>query len=395
MSTDRLNATVVGGGIAGLASAVSLAQAGWQVIVLERAPVFGEVGAGLAVTGNGMTALAALGVDDAVRAAGYQTFTAGFQDPGGRWLMRMPETSEARAVTTIWGLNRQRLHGALLAAAEAADGVELVTDVEVADVRPGAPGGEQAAVTWRASGSEHTVAADLVVAADGVRSAVRAQLFPGVRPRYSGSTSWRAVIPDTVSDGRLIEVWGPDAEFGSLRVTDTEIYWYGYFRHPEGASFADELTAAGERFATWAPWIRGMIAATPADRLMRHDVYHLGHGLPAYTRGRVVLVGDAAHAALPTAGQGAATALEDGLCVGRLIAAPVSASGGMTAALIAFDRARRPRCRQIARTAALIARIGPDLGGGWRQTARNTLLRLAPAGPLLKAGAPVVGWRAP
>jgi 2-polyprenyl-6-methoxyphenol hydroxylase-like FAD-dependent oxidoreductase len=63
-------AAVVGGGIAGLASAVSLAQAGWQVTVLERAPVFGEVGAGLAVTGNGMTALAALGLDRAVRAAG-------------------------------------------------------------------------------------------------------------------------------------------------------------------------------------------------------------------------------------------------------------------------------------------------------------------------------------
>jgi 2-polyprenyl-6-methoxyphenol hydroxylase-like FAD-dependent oxidoreductase len=396
VDTDRPTAIVAGGGIAGLASAVSLAQAGWQVTVLERAPVFGEVGAGLAVTGNGMTALAALGLDSAIRAAGFQTATAGFQDPSGRWLLRIPGTrSDLRAVTTIWGLNRQRLHAVLRHAAEAAGGVELVTGAEVVALQPGTPEGESAAVTWRTSSGAHTAGAELVVAADGVRSAVRAQLFPAVRPRYSGSTSWRAVIPDAVSDGRLVEVWGPGTEFGALRVSDTEIYWYGYFRHPEGAVFPDELAAAHERFATWAPWIRGLVAATPADRLMRHDVYHLAQRLPAYVCGRVVLVGDAAHAALPTAGQGAATALEDGVCVGRMIAAPVRAGGDMAAALTAFDRARRQRCQRIARTAAMIARIGPDLGGGRRQTVRNALLRLAPAGPLIKAGAPIVRWAPP
>jgi 2-polyprenyl-6-methoxyphenol hydroxylase-like FAD-dependent oxidoreductase len=87
-------------------------------------------------------------------------------------------------------------------------------------------------------------------------------------------------------------------------------------------------------------------------------------GRPAYARGRVVFAGDAAHAALPTAGQGAATALEDGVCVGRMIAAPTRAGGDLAAVLTAFDHARRPRCRQMARTAAMIARYGADLGGG-------------------------------
>lgn len=395
MAADGPTAAVVGGGIAGLASAVSLAQAGWQVTVLERARAFGEVGAGLAITGNGMTALAALGIDVAARSAGYQTVTAGFQDPSGHWLMRIPDRPGLRAVTTIWGLHRQRLHAVLRQAAEAADGVELVTGAEVVAVRPGTPGGEPAAVTWGTGNGASTVDAQLVVAADGVRSAVGAQLFPAARPRYSGSTSWRAVIPDSVSDGRLAEVWGPGTEFGALRVSGSEMYWYGYFRNPEGAVFADELGAARDRFAAWAPWIRGLVAATPADRLIRHDVYHLPQGLPAYVCGRVVFAGDAAHAALPTAGQGAATALEDGVCVGRIIAAPVRAGGDLAAALTAFDHARRPRCRQMARTAAMIARIGADLGGGWRQTVRNTLLRLAPAGPLVKAGAPIVRWTPP
>jgi 2-polyprenyl-6-methoxyphenol hydroxylase-like FAD-dependent oxidoreductase len=396
MGADELTATVVGGGIAGLASAVALAQAGWRVTVLERAAAFGEVGAGLATTGNGMTALAALGLSEAISRVAYQTSTAGMQDQAGRWIIRLRDTrSDPRAVTTIWGLQRQRLHGVLREAAEAAGGVELVTGAEVLSVKPGGPGGDRAVVTWRTAQAGHRAETALLVAADGVRSGVRAQLFPSAVARYSGSTSWRAIVPDTDSGDRLVEAWGPGTEFGSLRVSPAEIYWYGYFRNPEGTVFPDELAAARERFAGWAPWVRALVDATPAERLVRHDVYHLPGGLPAYAHGRVVFVGDAAHAMLPTAGQGAATALEDGLCVGRMVAAPVAAGGDLAAALAAFDGARRPRCRQIARTAIITARLGCDVGGGWRQTVRNAIFRRLPAASLVKAGAPVVRWTAP
>lgn len=392
---EQLTAIVAGGGIAGLASAVALAQAGWQATVLEAAPAFGEVGAGLGFTSNGMAALAALGVEEAVRAAGHLAPHAGYQDPEGRWLLQIPAgRDDLSAVTTICGVHRQRLHAALREAAEAA-GAEQVTGAEVTGVRPGAPGAEPATVAWRASTGEQTRQAALVVAADGVHSTVRAQLFPDVRPCYSGSTSWRAVIPDAAFDGRLIEVWGPGTEFGALRVSDSEIYWYGEFLHPEGAVFADEPAAARSRFAGWSPWIRTFVAATNASQLMRHDVCHLPGGCPSYTSGRVAIVGDAAHAMLPTMGQGAATALEDGVCVGRLIAAPVTAGGDLAASLAAFDGARRPRCRQLARQAILIARFGFELGPGWRQAARNALMRVIPAAPAFKAGARVTGWTAP
>jgi 2-polyprenyl-6-methoxyphenol hydroxylase-like FAD-dependent oxidoreductase len=388
-------AAVVGGGIAGLASAVSLAQAGWQATVLERAPEFGEVGAGLAITGNGVAALGAIGAADAVRAAGYQTSAAGYRDPGGRWLLQIPDAASLRSVTTIWGLHRQRLHAAVLQAARAAAGVELINGAEVTGVQPGQVRGGPARVTWRTGSVAHRLQAGLVVAADGVHSTVRAQLFPAARSRYSGSTCWRAVIPDTATDGRLVEVWGPGTEFGFLRVSDRELYWFGYFRHPEGASFGDELAAARERFAGWSPQIRAIVAATDADRLMRHDVYYLPGGLPTYVRGRVVMVGDAAHAALPTVGGGASTALEDGVCVGRLIAAPVSDGSDLGAALAAFDQTRRARCRKIGRLAEMLARFGADLGGGWRQPARNAVLRLAPPRLLVRAGTQLVNWTPP
>ena len=391
--TDRQTAVVAGGGIAGLAAALALVQAGWQVTVLERAPVFGEVGAGLGFTGNGMAALHALGVEEAVRTAGHLAPHAGYQDRRGRWLLRIPETRSGSG-TTICGIHRQRLHATLRQAAEEA-GAELVTGAEVTAVQPGAPGGEPAAATWRTSTGEHTGEAGLVVAADGVRSTVRTQLFPGARPRYAGSTSWRAVISDTSFAGRLIEVWGPGTEFGALRVSEGEIYWYGEFVHPVGTSFTDELAAARAHFSGWAPWIQAMVAATPGSQLMRHDVYHLPGGCPRYVRGRVVVIGDAAHAMLPTIGQGAATALEDGVCVGRMIAAPAGACGDLAAALAAFDQARRPRCRQLARQASMLARLGFELGDGWRQSVRNTLLRLVPAGPAFKAGARITRWTPP
>ncbi len=75
------------------------------------------------------------------------------------------------------------------------------------------------------------------------------------------------------------------------------------FVHPEGASFADELAAARAHFAGWAPWIRAIVAATTASQLMRHDVYNLPGGCPSYVRGRVVIIGDAAHAMPPPSGR--------------------------------------------------------------------------------------------
>jgi 2-polyprenyl-6-methoxyphenol hydroxylase-like FAD-dependent oxidoreductase len=390
--TGRLDATVVGGGIAGLAAAIALAQAGWQTTVLERAAAFDELGAGLGVTPNGMIALAAIGVEHAVRAVGYQVYYGGLQDPAGRWLLRMPERADLRTATTFEGLHRRRLHAVLLTAAENAGSVELIPGAKVNSIRSGTPGGEPATVTWRAESGARSRESDLVVAADGVWSGVRAQLFPKARPRYAGSTSWRAVISDTDRDDRYVEAWGPGAAFGALRISDGEVYWWGDFLHPEGALIDDELAAARSRFDGWSPQVQATVAATAADQLIRNDVYHLPGGCPSYIHGRTVIIGDAAHAMVPNSGHGAATALEDGVCVGRMIAAAVTAGGDLTSALLDFDRARRPRCRQLARQGLMLARIGDGLKDGWRQPLRNALLRHVPVGVMIRAGTRAVRW---
>jgi 2-polyprenyl-6-methoxyphenol hydroxylase-like FAD-dependent oxidoreductase len=148
-------------------------------------------------------------------------------------------------------------------------------------------------------------------------------------------------------------------------------------------------------FSAWAPEVRAMVAATTRGQLLRHDVHHLPGSLPTYVRGRTVLIGDAAHAMLPTMGQGANTSVEDGVCVGRLIAQPVDDGTPLRAALAAFDRARRPRCRQIARRSLRTARFGAHVPGGLPQVLRDAAIRAVPAGPAVAAGTAVLRWQPP
>lgn len=375
-------AIVVGGGIAGLASAISLVSAGWRTTTLERARELGEVGAGVALTPNAVAALDALGLGDAdVARLGPQTWATGTWDWTGRPILRLPDDPGVRASTTLRGVHRARLHTALLDRARDL-GVEVVTSARVTSLDAGVPGGAPAAVR-HADGSGGDVAreVDLVVGADGVRSTVRSVLYPRARTAYSGYSSWRAVLPVAPADPGLLQFWGPHAEFGIMPVGAEQTYWYGYVRMPAGTVVGgpdDELAAARERFAGWAPAVQEVLARTPGAAVMRHDVHHLPGGLPGYVRGRVVMVGDAAHATLPTMGQGAATALEDGACVGRVVAARVDAGDLLDEALVAFDAARRPRCRALARASVQSGRLGSHLGPRW-QGVRNALMRLTPA----------------
>lgn len=379
-----MKAIVVGGGIAGLAAAAALGRSGWDVRVLESAPELGEVGAGLAVTVNGARALESIGALVAVRRAGAAVRPAGTRRADGKWLLKAPDAPATRTslgagapdgdLSQMIGIHRQRLHHALV---EAASGAELTTGARVTSVRPGTTGGEQAQVSWHSNAGTHEASADLVVGADGIRSVTRQQLFPASRLKYSGYSSWRAVV-DGRTDDRFAMAWGPRAEFGSLAIGEKQTYWYGYAALPAAHRFPDELQAARDYFATWAPDIRALTEST--EQVIRHDVWTLENPLPRYVEQRVVLIGDAAHPMLPTLGQGANSALEDGISVGVLD-------------IQQYQAQRYRRTEQLVSRSAQMAKLGAHLGRG--QWLRNTLLQLTPPKAAQRSGTRIFDWTPP
>ncbi|NIK54467.1 FAD-dependent monooxygenase [Kribbella shirazensis] len=373
------NAIVIGGGIAGLAAAASLVRSGWDVRVLEAAPELGEIGAGLVVTVNGERAAELIGAAERIRRSGYGVRAAGTRRWDGKWLLKAPDGAGTRMI----GIHRRGLHQALVEGQQA----ELVTGARVVAVEPGVAGGERARVTWESADGTHSARADLVVAADGIRSVARSALF-STGLRYSGFSCWRAATPDTTLDDRFAMTWGPSAEFGALRISADEVYWYGYVAMPSGRLVADERRAVREYFATWAPDVRALIEST--GEVIRHDVWVLDRPLPRYTIGRTVLIGDAAHPMLPTLGQGANSALEDAVTLGLVI----PAAGDLAAGLRAYESQRYRRTRRIVSRSAQQARVGAHLGARG-QTLRNALLRITPPAAALRNGTRIFEWTPP
>ncbi|MER6571310.1 FAD-dependent monooxygenase [Streptomyces sp. NPDC001093] len=362
-------AVVVGGGIGGLAAAIGLRRIGWDVRVVERAGTLADAGAGISLHANGLRALDALGVGAAVRAAARPQYTGGTRAPGGRWLARMDGAALERALgTPIVGIRRAVLHRLLR---EALPAESLLTGVTVpaldrsAPDRVGVPAGDE------------VLDADLVVAADGVGSRLRGLLFPDhPGPVYAGSTVLRAVTDgplDLRTDFEL--TWGEGAEFGHIRFCDGRAEWHAVLTAPPGVRHADPLGAVRRRFGGWHDPVPALLDATRPEAVLHHDIHELATPLRSFVAGRVVLLGDAAHAMTPNLGQGACQALEDA----ATLAAALATQPSVAAALARYDAERRPRSQAVARAARQAGRMGQRLSHPLAVALRNTALRVTPS----------------
>jgi 2-polyprenyl-6-methoxyphenol hydroxylase-like FAD-dependent oxidoreductase len=327
------------------------------------------VGAGISLHANGIRALDVLGVGEAVRAAARPQYTGGTRVPGGGWLARMDGTALERALgTPIVGIPRAVLHHLLRAGLPSEC---LVVGAEVTSVDRSDP--HRVRLLLRDAALE----ADLVVAADGVGSRLRAQLFPQhPGPAYSGSTVLRAITECPVELDTDFELtWGKGAEFGHIAFADGRAEWHAVLNSPPGVRHADALAVMRRRFGEWHNPIPKLLGATRADSVLHHDIHELVTPLPAFTAGRVVLLGDAAHAMSPNLGQGACQALEDA----AVLAAALATEPTVASALARYDTERRPRSQSVARAARQAGRMGQQLTHPLAVAVRNTALRLAPS----------------
>ncbi|GAA3723760.1 FAD-dependent monooxygenase [Plantactinospora mayteni] len=384
---DR-TAVVVGAGIGGLCTGLALRRQGWQVTVLERAPAFGAVGAGIALFSNALTGLASLGVDERIRAAGRVEASGGTRTSDGRWLARLDAADLVDQLgTESLGIHRATLHGILRDALP--EGTTTVTGAEVVEVVAGPP----AEVTYVSDSTRTTLRADLVIGADGLRSVVRRRLWPDApAPVYVGTTAWRGVTDQPWAGEPLVGItWAPGAEFGTVPLGDGRIYWFGAVNAPEGGRAPDELSAVRERFGSWHAPIPALLDATSPETVLRNDLYHLGTPLGSYVTGAVALLGDAAHAMTPNLGQGAAQAIEDAVVLGLSLAGGTDVAAG----LARYDTERRPRSQQIARASYLVGRFGQQLRNPLAVGLRNVMVRLTPPRVALRSMARYVDWRPP
>jgi 2-polyprenyl-6-methoxyphenol hydroxylase-like FAD-dependent oxidoreductase len=362
-----VRAIVVGGGIGGLCTAIALRRYGHEVTVLERTGRLEAAGAGITLFSNAMRALEHLGMRDVVAERATEATKVAILVADGGELAATPRDLFAGAVA----IHRGDLQEVL---ARAAGEVRLGTEVV----------GLEDSVVRLADGSQEE--GDLVIGADGVHSVVRRQLWPDAAPSFAGYTAWRGIAEFSVDPGRWSESWGSGERFGLIDLGRGRTYWFATKNAPEGE--ADEPGGRREellrRFRGWHAPIAAVLDAARENTILRNDVYYLDP-LPRWSKGDVVLVGDAAHATTPGIGQGAAQAIEDAVVLARCLTERAT----VPEALARYEATRRPRATRVLKMSRR-ADKGGQLEGRLACGIRNTLVRVMPASAQRRQLKPIV-----
>lgn len=361
MQLDSLRVTVVGGAIGGCTTALLLARAGAHVTLLERVAQPRAVGAGIAIAANGQAVLDGLGLGPALDHAPLVR-NGRVVDGGGRTLL-----APMQAMPPVRMLRRATLSTVLLDAVAAEPRITARFGTEVLAV--------DASGRLRARGPEGEagIGADLVVAADGAHSAVRATLDFGARVSTPGIPYVRALVPAGLA--REAEAWTAAGIFGSFAVDDgTYLYASAGTMPLRSAVAARDLDAFRTVWARLYPAARELLAPlTRWDELLLNTVVRVQ--CARWSVGRVALLGDAAHAMAPNLGQGANSAMVDA----AVLVDALRRHGDLADALRAYEARRRPAVTRVATTSARLGAIADATSGVARFT-RDRLLM-----PVLRA----------
>ncbi|MBV8837713.1 MAG: FAD-dependent monooxygenase [Alphaproteobacteria bacterium] len=347
---SRPSVVIVGGGIGGLFAAHALIENGLRVCVYEQAPSLGEIGAGVYLTPNSVRHLQRLGLEPAVEKCGARVGPGSqyFRDDGTP--IAPVQVTDSSGWNATFGMHRADLVNLLAAALPAGT-------VHTGHRGVGFEQTDTHARVHFANGA--SAEADIVIGADGIHSELRPFVFPPSRPVFSGSVAYRGLVPhERIPDwpADRWQMWlGKGKHLLAFPVrSGTLINFVGFV--PADAEMKEAMkeswSAPGEpdqlrrEFSGWDPRTRALLDAVAFT--FRSALYDRDP-LPTWTKGRLSLLGDAAHPMLPHLGQGANQSIEDGIALATILAQTDRA--GAPAALLAYERLRRERVAEVQRGA--------------------------------------------
>ncbi len=353
------NVLIVGGGIAGLTLATALHRQGCKVELIERNTAWHDAGAGIAVQANGLRALRSLGLSEAIERAGAPLRHWQFCDPHGAVLCSIDLQEVWGHVGQCIGIERAKLQEVLLDGAAAVP-IRLGTSITCLTQSE-----RRVAVKFTdGSAGEY----DLLVGADGIASTVR-ELALGRTPLQSaGHVGWRSLVPRRPRALQHLQFFLGDGCFFGLCPVANGAYGFGHVNDPTiRDQVQGRLQRLRARFAEFGRSVPEYLAALDRDEQIHcstiqwidQDQWHAG---------RVLLIGDAAHASSPILGQGGCLAMEDALVLAEILQAGHSISD----ALSAYESRRKPRVKWIQQQSlALFAKMRQESGSSQFVLARK------------------------
>lgn len=342
MISAHKRALVIGGGIGGLSAALALRQVGMDVQVFEAVREIREVGAGITIWSNAVRALQQLGLSDVLQTIGMPATSRVISTWRGEVLSHVRVDQLAQGLgAAILVCHRADVQRALLLACGEehvtlnARCVECIQNEKVVYVR-------------LEDGRE--IEGDLLVAADGVRSALRTQLF-GARPlRYAGYMTWRGIASledEQIPVGVSSETWGCGSRIGLIPLTQGRMYWFAglttYERDGSEETEEQKKLRMQKLFRGWHSPVEATIEATEPSTIIRAGIYEM-EPLQRWCTGRVALLGDAAHPMTPNMGQGACQAIEDAVVLGKCL----KEEQDIPTALCHYEMRRIKRVQRVA-----------------------------------------------
>jgi 2-polyprenyl-6-methoxyphenol hydroxylase-like FAD-dependent oxidoreductase len=340
------NALIVGGGVGGMAAAIALARAGADITQIDADPHWRVYGAGISVTGISLRAFDDLGILDQVRARGYVGGGMRGKTVSGHTMFEPPVPPDPTPIQQSGGIMRPVLHD-ILSTTVLAEGVKVRLGLKVAALTQEPDG---VAVTFDDGTSGRY---DLMIGADGIYSQIRDMIFPGgPKPKFTGQGCWRVVAKRPPEVDRTEMYFGGPVKMGINPVSADEMYMFILEHVPDNPFFNDDelvphVRALMEPFGGAVPAVCASIERP--EQVNYRPLEWLLLAKPWY-KGRVVLIGDAAHATTPHMASGAGIAAEDGL----VLADELQRHDDIDEALHTFTERRFERARLVVENSVMI-----------------------------------------